>query len=202
MSYQDILGPLPETPIGRDFDLARPVETFLPTGRAIAFQPKAFFAALPRQGNFVAPLVFALICAEVASILGGILGLGAHGFGWFIGSLVAAAIGASLGLFIIAAIAYLLVTLIVGPTNAGFEATFRAAAYASVANLLRWIPVIGPLVSLYGLYLAIVGIREMHQTTTGKAALVVLIPVVVVVVLIVLVTVIAGVAFLSSLGGG
>jgi hypothetical protein len=30
--------------------------------------------------------------------------------------------------------------------------------------------------ALYGLYLAVVGIREVHGTTTGKAALVVLIP--------------------------
>ena len=37
--------------------------------------------------------------------------------------------------------------------------------------------VFGPLLSLYAIYLAFVGIREMHATTTGKAALVVLVPV-------------------------
>jgi hypothetical protein len=33
------------------------------------------------------------------------------------------------------------------------------------------------LLSLYAVYLAFVGIREVHETTSGKAALVVLIPV-------------------------
>jgi hypothetical protein len=37
-------------------------------------------------------------------------------------------------------------------------------------------PIVGPLLALYGVYLSIVGIREVHQATTGKAALVVLLP--------------------------
>ncbi|MDQ3965591.1 MAG: YIP1 family protein [Actinomycetota bacterium] len=45
---------------------------------------------------------------------------------------------------------------------------------------MNWIPIIGPLLALYGIYLSIVGIREMHETTTDKGALVVLIPFVVV----------------------
>ena len=44
--------------------------------------------------------------------------------------------------------------------------------------------IIGPLLALYGIYLSIVGIREMHGTTTGKAALVVLIPFAVVLVVL------------------
>jgi hypothetical protein len=199
MSYQDVLGQLPETPIGHDFDPSRPVESFLLTARAAAFQPKAFFAALPRQGNYRAPLVFALICAEASAVLSGLLGIGAHNFGWLIGLLVATAVGATVGLFIVAAIAHLLVTLIVGPTNAGFAATFQAAAYASVTDLASWIPVVGGLVALYGIYLAIVGIREVHRTTTGKAALVVLIPVAVVGVLVLLVVFVAGVALIAGL---
>ena len=69
--------------------------------------------------------------------------------------------------------------LIVGSRNSGFEGTFRVGAYSSVTSLVSWIPVIGSIASLYGIYLAIVGIREVHNTTTGKAALVVLIPAVV-----------------------
>jgi hypothetical protein len=62
------------------------------------------------------------------------------------------------------------------------------AAYTQVTSLVNWIPILGPLLALYGLYLSILGIREVHGTTTGKAALVVLIPfaVVLVVALIVL----------------
>jgi hypothetical protein len=202
MSYQDLLGPLPETPIGRDFDPSRAMDSFVPTARAVAFQPKAFFAALPRQGNYVGPIVFAIICAEVAAILGGLLGLlSGHTIGALISAIVYAAIGTTIGLFIVAAIAHLLVTLVIGSLNAGFEATFRVAAYSFVTALVRWIPIVGALIALYGVYLAIVGIREVHQTTTEKAALVVLIPVVVLAVIGVIIAVIAGAAFLSVLGG-
>jgi hypothetical protein len=95
--------------------------------------------------------------------------------GW-ITAMIVAPIGGTIALFILAGVVHLLVLLIAGPGNAGFEATFRVAAYTGVTNLATWIPVVGPLVGLYGIYLAIIGIRELHGTTTGKAATVVLLP--------------------------
>ena len=71
-----------------------------------------------------------------------------------------------------------------GPRNSGYGATFRVASYTQVTSLVNWVPIIGPLLALYGIYLSIVGIREMHGTTTGKAALVVLIPFAVVLVVL------------------
>ena len=90
--------------------------------------------------------------------------------------------------------------LFVGAGNSGYEATFRVVSYVSVTSLVNWIPVIGGLLALYGLYLAVVGIREVHATTTGRAALVVLLPIGVIVLLVLIVAVVAGVAVLSSLG--
>ncbi len=82
-----------------------------------------------------------------------------------------------------------------GAENSGFEATFRVHSYAWVANLIAWIPIAGPLLSLYAIYLAFVGIREVHETTTARAALVVLIPVGAILVLASLALLIAGAAF-------
>jgi hypothetical protein len=45
----------------------------------------------------------------------------------------------------------------------------------------------------------VVGIREMHETTTGKAVLVVLIPVIVVVVLALLGLLVVGAVFFSRM---
>ena len=45
---------------------------------------------------------------------------------------------------------------------------------------------VGLVVGLYGLFLGIVGIREVHSTTTGRAALVVLIPIAVIFLLVLL----------------
>jgi len=65
--------------------------------------------------------------------------------------------------------------------NTGYEATFRIAAYSSVVYLVSWMPVLGWIVgAIYGIYLGVVGIRAVHGTTTGRAALVVLVPIVVI----------------------
>ena len=71
------------------------------------------------------------------------------------------------------------------------------SAYSTETLLVSWIPIIGWIASLYGLYLAIVGIREVHNTTTGKAVLVVLIPVAVLVLLALILVAIGAALFLS-----
>jgi hypothetical protein len=171
-----------------EFRYTDPVQTFIATVQEVVLRPADFYRGILRQGDFVNPLIFAIICYEVSVILGGLLrlvGVGAdQGFGGFIGSIILGPIFAAIGLFIGAAIIHLLVMLIVGSRNGGFEATFRVLAYASVTSLVSWIPLIGWIASLYGIYLGIVGVREMHNTTTGKAAIVVLIPAVVVLLLV------------------
>ena len=72
------------------------------------------------------------------------------------------------------------------------------ASYTQVTSLVNWIPIVGPVVALYGLYLSVIGLREVHATTTGKAALVVLIPFAVVLVVVLIVVVAAGIAVLRQ----
>jgi hypothetical protein len=198
-----------------DYDLSNPVESFVDTVRRVVLQPVGFFAALPRSGSLLNPLIFALICTEISVILGGILGLvgvregfvAGYGFqvpenqdfGEFIGSVIFAPIGGVIGVFVVAGIGQLVVRLVVGATNSGFGATFRVASYTGVTSLVSWIPIIGGILALYGIYLAVVGIREMHGTTTGKALLVVLIPVIVVVVLALLGVLVVGAVFFSRM---
>ncbi len=200
---------------GGDYDLSNPVESFADTVRRVVLQPVGFFAELPRSGSLLNPLIFALICTEISAILGGILRLAGVGegfvagygfqvpenqdFGEFIGSVIFAPIGGVIGVFVVAGIAHLLVRLVVGATNSGFGATFRVASYTEVTSLVSWIPIIGWLLSLYGIYLSVVGIREMHETTTGKAVLVILIPLIVVVVLALLGLLVAGAVFLGRM---
>ena len=200
MSSRIFLGELLGTRAGPGFDLRHPVDSFVDTAPAVAFHPVVFFSTLARRGNYVDPLAFAVICAEIAVIPGPILGLLAgYSVAAFITSVVLSMVGKVVELFIIAGLAHLLVMLVVKTPNSGFEATFRVASYAWVTSLVSWIPLIGPFLGLYGLYLAIVGIREMHQTTTEKAALVVLIPVLATLVIIVLVTLAVGIAMLMAL---
>jgi hypothetical protein len=188
---------------GDEFRYTDPVQSFISAVQRVVTQPVDFFRGILRQGDFINPLIFAIICYEVFTILSGLLSLagigGRQGFGGFIVSLIVAPIGAAIGLFIGAAILHLLVMLIVGSRNSGYEATFRVGAYAAVTSLVSWIPFIGWIASLYGIYLAIVGIREVHNTTTGKAALVVLIPAAVVILLaLILVSLIGAALFFGA----
>ncbi len=89
-------------------------------------------------------------------------------------------------MFIGAGVYHLFVLLFVRPANAGFEATFRVVSYASVVLLVSWIPIVGIVALIYGVILHILGIREVHSTSTGTAALVVLIPVGVLLLLMIL----------------
>jgi len=196
---------------GAEFELSNPVNSFVDVVRRVVLGPVGFFAGLPRSGTLLNPLVFALVCILISAILSGLLVLmGVQQNPGFnpnpqnaipstfaptsaLASILFAPIGGAIGLFVAAAIQQLLVRLVVGENNSGFASTFRVASYSQVTALVNWIPIVGPLLALYGLYLSIVGIREMHATTTGKAALVVLIPFLVV--LIVAVIVLAWVGF-------
>ncbi len=190
---------------GGEFDLSNPTNSFVDVARRVALEPARFFGGLPRDQNLINPLAFALVCIVVSAILSGLLvllGLQQNpGFNpnpqnaipstfaptSALASILLAPILGAIGLFVAAAIQQLLVRFLVGENNQGFASTFKVASYTQVTALVNWIPIIGPLVALYGLYLSIVGIREIHGTTTGKAALVILIPFLVVLVLAVIV---------------
>jgi hypothetical protein len=189
------------TTSGGDYDLSDPVNSFVDVVRRVVFQPVAFFAGLPRQGSVLGPLVFALICIEISvalvglltflSVPGGVTWLfgarGDQGFLAFVGGLVIAPIAGTVGVFLTALVTQLLVILVVGSGHSGFGSTFRIIAYSSVTSLLGWLPFIGWIFSLYRLFLATVGIREMHSTTTGRALLVVLLPAILILLLILVV---------------
>jgi hypothetical protein len=201
---------------GGGFELFDPVNSFFDVVRSVVLQPVRFFAGLPRSGPLLNPLLFALICIVISAILSAVLVLvGVQENPGFnpnpqnaipstfaptsaIAAIIFAPIGGAIGLFIAAAIQQLLVKLIVGANNSGFGATFRVASYTQVTSLVNWIPIVGPILALYGLYLSIVGIREMHSTTTGKAALVILIPFAVILLVALVVLAAAGMAFFNQ----
>src|SRR5829696_4828746 len=188
---------------GGDFDYRDLIPSFVETVREVLFNPVNFFRSIRREGDFLNPLIFAIICALITGVLGGILRLiialiSGEGFGAALGGLIATIvfvpIATAIGLFIGAGIYHLLVLLIVRPSHAGYEATFRAVAYASAVQAVAWlayIPILGILVAIvigiYNVVLTVIGIREVHATTTGRAVAVVVIPVVIIGILLVLV---------------
>jgi hypothetical protein len=167
---------------------------------------------MTRLGDFVTPILYALICYEIYAVLAGFIGLlfgglasigsgtageqaagAATSVGGFIVSIIVAPFVAAVILLVMAGIKHLLVMLIVGSSNAGFEATLRGQSYTFATRVFWWIPILGALVGLfYGIYLSIVGTREVQATRMGKAALVVLIPVAVVLLLVAVLAAVLG----------
>ena len=200
------------TTAGGDYDLSDPLNSFVDVLRRVVFQPSAFFAGLPRQGSLLSPLVFALVCTEISVLLVGLLTFldvpggvtwlfgarGNQGFLAFLGGLVIAPIAGTVGVFLTALVTHLLVILVVGSGHSGFGATFRIVSYSSVTSLLGWLPFFGWIFSLYRLYLATVGIREMHATTTGKALLIVVLPAIVILILVLVVVGASAIVFFRA----
>jgi hypothetical protein len=189
-----------------EFTYTDPVQSFVGTVRDLVTHPVGFFRGIARRGDYVNPLIFALISTVISAAIGGFLGIlyatvgiGDGGVGGAIGAFVASMfftpIIFAIALFVGAGILHLLVTLIIKPADTGFEATFRVVSYANVAELVSWVPVLGPLVAFVAsIVLAIIGVREVHETTTGKAALVVLIPAAVALLIALFLVVVVGAA--------
>ena len=121
------------------------------------------------------------VATEIPGMALGIAGSFASGIAAIVGTFI----GGIIGLFIGGIIVHIFVALIIGGN--GIEQTIKALIYgATPGMLLGWIPFIGIIGGLWSLVLYIIGIRELHDTTTGKAAVAVLLPVIILVALLVM----------------
>src|SRR5262245_4641283 len=92
-------------------------------------------------------------------------------------AIVFAPIGLVIGLFLWTAIVHFFL-FVLGGTSAGFLTTCRVVCYAGTVNLVNLVPFCGRFVAIiWGLVLQVIGLKEAHKTTTGKAVLAVLIPI-------------------------
>jgi len=129
----------------------------------VVTNPAEFFSKLPAVGGILEPLVFGAIFILINA-------LGRFIFilrGYFFGYIILYCIGMAIGLFIFAIILMVVSKILEG--NSNFENSFRIVAYSSVPTALMFIPFIGPLLSLYSVYLMIVGIEKFHKIERNKA---------------------------------
>jgi len=169
------------------------------TARDTLFRPSEFFRKMPVTGGLTDPLLYALIVGMIGLmfsyfwqvLLQGAMqdsmfpgmktvtgqhmlrGFGMAALAFFSPFLVI------LWLFIWSGVLHLFLMMVKG-ARSGFEATFRVAAYGSSTNLFLIIPFCGSVIAgVWTIVLMIIGIREAHETTGGKAAVAVFFPVVV-----------------------
>jgi hypothetical protein len=163
--------------------------------RDVLLDPVNTFRKMKLSGDMASPLVFVLILGSVGMIIGCIWSILAqvfqllparHGAEAFavstvvnIALMVFSPVLMLIGTFIGAGILHLCLMITGGEKN-GFEATFRIVAYSSGATaLFQVVPFCGGIVAgIWALVAQIIGAREMHETTTGKAVVAVLLPII------------------------
>ncbi len=164
------------------------------TWRQSLFGPSAFFRWMPVRGGYKSPLGYGMLVGTTellaalfwqllitaTAILSG-AGEALEEYRPFALAVMAllAPLLVFIGLFVGAGILHLCL-LLVGGDRQGFEATFRVQAYSAGAHLLNIIPLCGWLVApVWFLVLQIIGLREAHGISGGRAALAVLLPLIV-----------------------
>ncbi len=158
------------------------------------FRPSEFFKKMSVSGGLTDPLLFALIVGMVglmfyylwqillkSAIQNMIPAAGQHLFQG-IGLAILAFLSPFLiilGLFVSSAILHVCLMMVKGAKN-GFEATFRVVAYGYSTYIFLLIPACGGLLyAVWAIVLCIIGLREAHETTGGKAAFAVFLPLIV-----------------------
>jgi hypothetical protein len=171
-----------------------PFERFARTAQAVLLEPTRFFSTMRREGGLGQPLVFGIIGTLAGGVIGAIyqmlLSMMGAGFrGGDAGAEVFAGLFSTgciivvlpvvtvLSMFIAAGI-YHLMLMLLGAAARPFETTMRVIAYGTGStSLLNVIPICGGFIgALWGIVVAIIGLAQAHEISTGKAAAAVLIP--------------------------
>jgi hypothetical protein len=106
----------------------------------------------------------------------------------------AALIGLGVGVLLLQ-----LFALILAPARRGMRATARVFCYSAGPAVYTVVPILGPAVgAVWSLVILVLGLREAHRTTTGRAAAMVLIPLVGIVMVLALLIVLLVLAGLAS----
>ncbi len=160
------------------------INAYFQTATKCLVTPTAFFSQLPTSGGYLNPILFGAMTLPIALGLtylwiGLFTGAGLRGFFGFLFAMsllfVMGIIAVPISFGIWSGILHLCLYL-VGGAREGYQATFRVVSYSSVAGIFNAIPFVGTLASLWGLVLTVIGLRETHRTTTGKAVAALLIP--------------------------
>ncbi|MFH0920465.1 MAG: YIP1 family protein [Fibrobacterota bacterium] len=168
--------------------------SFVITLREVLFSPAATFRQMMSDASLFNALLFGLIGGTVGGLFGSLwqycAGLlwpsAAERFPALFGTSILPVISIlfiplvnAIALFLVSAILHAGLKL-AGGAHRLYPTTFKVYAYAQGATALFGIvPVLGTLTGfVWALAINVIGLREAHNTTTGKSALAVLIPIV------------------------
>jgi hypothetical protein len=184
----------PESGSGIPWEAQQSAQSLLETIKGVLLDSQNTFAGAARNVGIGPAFIYVLILGIAGGLIGQLWSVATSGFMSSlagmegmegIGALATSGVAGFLlvpvwvivGVFVSAGLAHLSL-MIVGGANAGFESTFRVIAFAQgSAAPLQIVPVLGPLIgAIWAIVIEIMGIKEIHDTTTGKAAAAVLLP--------------------------
>jgi hypothetical protein len=185
--------------------------SFFRTVRESLFSPVRFFKKISFGEGYWVPLIYALITGIIGNgcaifwlwlFMAQLIPMDRIPFPYSFSVLqviVPLPFQQALAVFLGSAIIHLCL-MIVGGNNKGYKTTFRAISYSYSGYLFGVIPFIGLFIgNIYTFVLTIIGVREGHGISTGKAILAVLLPAIVIFGLI-FVAILLVVMFIGSAG--
>lgn len=166
------------------------VASLVQTWRDILFHPTAFFRAMPQHATLGPALLYYLVIGIIAAALrlfwdtllpspeGNLLNdmIGTMPVSPIVDFMVSPLLLLA-SLLVAAGITHLMVLTLV-PGNAGVGATFRIFAFAYSPAILEAVPYLGAIAAfLWMTVLSVIGVREVHRTSTARAVTAVLVPI-------------------------
>jgi hypothetical protein len=173
------------------------VKAFSDTLVMVLTKPVEAFQIMRTEGNFVDPLIYAVIGGSVGFIVYFLITLALGSFGMMgsrnnpLGAMFGAGLGmifmiilcpifVALSVFIGSAIIHVCLML-VGGAKKSYETTFRVVCFACGSTQpLLIIPFCGGLISgIWGIVAECIGLARAHETDVGRAVLAILLPLIV-----------------------
>jgi hypothetical protein len=191
-------------------------KAFFQTIRGVLFHPKEFFSKIPTHKGMAQPLIFALITGALGGVFalfyqGIVIGYIASFFPQRGGDLLAG-IGSLtiwsviqiplviiISLFLLSGILHICI-MITSRVRKDFQATFRVMAYSNSLEILAILPLLWPIIPFWTVAVWVIGMREVHRTTTARATLAVFLPLIVLIALVAVIVILVFTAFHTGRG--
>ena len=165
------------------------LRAFSQTWSDASFRPGLFFGNAPKTGNLGSALLFAFLTGMTSTLLSLVWWVPFSGFEEFetvlgvqmgrdvLGAAVLMFPFALVMLIFVSSAIYHLSLLMLGCSRHGWEATFRAVCYSYGPQLFAIVPWCGGMVAtVWQFVIMVIGFRELHETTTGRALFAALLP--------------------------
>ncbi len=165
------------------------LEALVRTWKESVFEPKSFFARMPREFGFgwviVYYLIIGVLSAGISLFWEMVLGPSVLER-WVaqdglqpsnpVVDFLLSPLWLMIALYVVAGIMHVCLLMVRGARH-GFGATARVIAYCGGPQLFSIVPFVGPVVgAIWSLVITVIGFREAHETTTGRAIAALAIP--------------------------